>query len=181
MKSIMSWLFGKRKTASEMLRENQRLLKRTIRDLDRERMNMEKQEKKIIADIKNMAKDLVRSKRYVKKFIMMKTQITAVSLKIQTLKSQDAMANAMKGVTKAMGRMNKQMSLPQMQKVMMEFQKQSEMMDMKQEIMEDTMDDAMEGEDDEEESEKIVAQVLGELGLQKVMMEFQKQSEMMDM
>merc|ERR1719376_606957 len=178
MKSIMSWLFGKRKTASEMLRENQRLLKRTIRDLDRERMNMEKQEKKIIADIKKMAKDgqmdavkimakdLVRSKRYVKKFIMMKTQITAVSLKIQTLKSQDAMANAMKGVTKAMGRMNKQMNLPQMQKIMMEFQKQSEMMDMKQEIMEDTMDDAMEGEDDEEESEKIVAQVLGELGLQ---------------
>ena len=53
----MSWLFGKRKTASEMLRENQRLLKRTIRDLDRERMNMEKQEKKIIADIKKMAKD----------------------------------------------------------------------------------------------------------------------------
>merc|ERR1719489_364147 len=109
--------------------------------------------------VKIMAKDLVRSKRYVKKFIMMKTQITAVSLKIQTLKSQDAMANAMKGVTKAMGRMK-------MQKIMMEFQKQSEMMDMKQEMMEDTMDDAMEGEDDEEESEKIVAQVLGELGLQ---------------
>ena len=47
-----------------------------------------------------MAKDLVRTKQYVKKFILMKANIQAVSLKITTLKSQDAMMNAMKGVTK---------------------------------------------------------------------------------
>lgn len=39
-----------------MLRENQRLLNRAIRELDRERMKLEQQEKKIIADIKKMAK-----------------------------------------------------------------------------------------------------------------------------
>ena len=39
-----------------------------------------------------MAKDLVRTRRYIKKFIMMKANIQAVSLKVQTLKSQDAMA-----------------------------------------------------------------------------------------
>ena len=42
----------------------------------------------------------------------------AVSLKIATIKSQHAMAEAMKGVTKAMGRMNKNMKLPQIQKIM---------------------------------------------------------------
>lgn len=55
-----------------------------------------------------MAKDLVRTRRYVKKFIMMRANIQAVSLKIQTLRSQDAMAQAMKGVTKAMMSMNRQ-------------------------------------------------------------------------
>lgn len=55
-----------------------------------------------------MAKDLVRTRRYVKKFILMKANIQAVSLKIQTLKSQDTMAQAMKGVTKAMRAMNSQ-------------------------------------------------------------------------
>lgn len=55
-----------------------------------------------------------------------KTQIQAVSLKIQTLKSTNTMANAMKGVTKAMGRMNATMNIPAMQKIMMEFEKQSE-------------------------------------------------------
>ena len=55
-----------------------------------------------------MAKDLVRTRRYVKKFIMMRANIQAVSLKIQTLKANDSMATAMKGVTKAMAAMNKQ-------------------------------------------------------------------------
>merc|ERR1711988_1002402 len=116
--------------------------------------------------VKIMAKDLVRTRRYVKKFMLMRANIQAVSLKIQTLKSQAAMANAMKGVTKAMGNMNKQMKLPEIQKIMMEFEKQSEIMDMKGEMMEDAIDDVMGDEDDEEESDAIVTQVLDELGLQ---------------
>merc|ERR1712051_828893 len=112
--------------------------------------------------VKIMAKDLVRTRRYVKKFMLMRANIQAVSLKIQTLKSQSAMANAMKGVTKAMGSMNKQMKLPEIQKIMMEFEKQSEIMDM----MEDAIDDVMGDEEDEDESDAIVNQVLDELCLQ---------------
>lgn len=39
-----------------------------------------------------MAKDLVRTRQYRKKFVMMRANIQAVSLKVQGLKSQDAMA-----------------------------------------------------------------------------------------
>merc|ERR1740137_323935 len=101
--------------------------------------------------VKIMAKDIVRTRNYCKKFMLMRANIQAVSLKIQTLKSQDAMAQAMKGVTKAMSTMNKQLKLPQIQKIMMEFEKQSEIMDMKEEMMIDAIDDAMEDEGDEEE------------------------------
>lgn len=52
----MDFLFGRRKTPEEMLRQNQRALNRAMRELDRERMKLEQQEKKIIADIKKMAK-----------------------------------------------------------------------------------------------------------------------------
>jgi len=160
------------------LKKNQRALNKAIRELDRERAKMEQQEKKIIADIKKMAKagqmdavkimakDLVRTRRYVKKFMLMRANIQAVSLKIQTLKSQNTMAQAMKGVTKAMMNMNKQMKLPEIQKIMQEFEKQSEIMDMKEEMMTDVMDDVMGEEDDEEEGDAIVNQVLDELGLQ---------------
>lgn len=52
----MEFIFGRRKTPEQMLRENQRLLNRALRELDRERLKLEQQEKKIIADIKKMAK-----------------------------------------------------------------------------------------------------------------------------
>merc|ERR550519_2318429 len=87
--------------------------------------------------VKIMAKDLVRTRKAVKKFMLMKANIQAVSLKIQTLKSQNSMAQAMKGVTKAMMMMN-------------------------EEMMNDVMDDAMGDEDDEEETDAIVTQVLDE-------------------
>ncbi|XP_067634877.1 charged multivesicular body protein 2a [Eurosta solidaginis] len=174
----MDWLFGKKISPDEMMRKNQRALNRAMRDLDRERMKMEQQEKKIIADIKRMAKegqmdavkimakDLVRTRRYVKKFMLMKANIQAVSLKIQTLKSQNTMAQAMRGVTKAMQNMNRQLNLPQIQKILHEFEKQSEIMDMKEEMINDAIDDAMEDEGDEEETDAVVAQVFDELGLQ---------------
>ncbi|KAK0064410.1 charged multivesicular body protein 2a [Biomphalaria pfeifferi] len=174
----LEFLFGRKKTPEEMLRQNQRALNKAMRDLDRERQKMEQQEKKVIADIRAMAKkgqmdavrimakDLVRTRRYVKKFISLRANIQAVSLKIQTLKANNTMAQAMKGVTKAMATMNRQLKLPQIQKIMMEFEKQSEIMDMKEEMMSDAIDDALGDEDDEEESDAIVSQVLDELGLQ---------------
>ncbi|KAJ6629282.1 Charged multivesicular body protein 2a [Pseudolycoriella hygida] len=174
----MEWLFGKKMSPDEMLRKNQRALNKAMRDLDREKMKMEQQEKKIINDIKKLAKegqmdavkimaqDLVRTRRYTKKFMLMKANIQAVSLKIQTLKSQNTMAQAMKGVTKAMQNMNRQLNLPQIQKILQEFEKQSEIMDMKEEMINEHIDDAMEDEGDEEETDAVVAQVLDELGLQ---------------
>jgi charged multivesicular body protein 2A len=174
----MDWLFGRKKTPEELLRQNQRALNKAVRDLDRERTKMEGQEKKLIADIKKaakdnqidsvkiMAKDLVRTRRYVKKFILMKANIQAVALKVQTLKSQNAMASAMKGVTRALTSMNRQMNLPQISRIMQEFEKQSEIMDMKEDMMNEVMDDAMGDEDDEEETDAIVNQVMDELGVQ---------------
>ena len=43
---------------------------------------------------------------------------------------------------KAMGAMNRKMNLPQISKIMQEFEKQNEMMGMKEEMMSDAMDDA---------------------------------------
>lgn len=174
----MSFLFGRKQTPEEMLRANQRALNKAMRDLDRERTNLENQEKKVIADIKKMAKmgqmdavkvmakDLVRTRNAAKKFMLMKANIQAVSLKITTLKSNHAMAQAMKGVTRAMATMNKKMNLPEIQRIMMEFEKQSEIMDMKEEMMDDAIDDALGDENDEIEGDKIVTQVLDELGIE---------------
>ena len=61
--------------------------------------------------------------------------------------------------------MNKQINLPQINKIMMNFEKESELMDIKEEMMNDAIDNVMEEEDDEEESENIVNQIFDEIGI----------------
>lgn len=49
---------------------------------------------------------------------------------------------------------------------MREFMKANEELDMKQEMTEESLDMALEGDEDEEEEERIVGQVLDEIGIQ---------------
>lgn len=56
MKAALSNLFGKKKPLKEVLRENKRTITRAVRDIDREKTNLEKQEKKLIGEIKKSAK-----------------------------------------------------------------------------------------------------------------------------
>lgn len=141
-----------------------------------------------------MAKDLVRTRRYISKFYSMKTQLQAVSLRLQTLRSNQQMAEAMKGATKvgltsslwartrtlllsslsrhsqqAMSLMSRQLNLPQIQRILQDFEKESSMMDMKEEMMGESIDDAMEEDEgegnEEEESSKILEEVLAEIGV----------------
>ncbi|KAF9021701.1 Snf7-domain-containing protein [Hymenopellis radicata] len=177
--NIIETLFGRTVTPAERLRQHQRALTKAQRELDRERNKLEQSEKKLVQDIKKsaksgqmnackiMAKDLVRTRRYVQKFTQMRTQLQAVSLRIQTLRSNQAMAEAMRGATRAMASMNRGLNLPAIQKIMNEFEKESSMMDMKEEMMSDAVDDVMDDEleDEEEEGDKILKQVLDEIGV----------------
>ncbi|KAF7295236.1 Snf7-domain-containing protein [Mycena indigotica] len=176
--NIIETLFGRTVTPAERLRQHQRSIAKAQRELDRERTKLEASEKKLVADIKRaakdgqlnackiMAKDLVRTRRYVQKFYQMRTQLQAVGLRIQTLRSNQQMAEAMRGATRAMASMNRGLNLPAIQRIMTEFEKESSMMDMKEEMMSDAVDDVMDDEEDEElEGDKILKQVLDEIGV----------------
>lgn len=175
---MMEYLFGRRKTPDDILRENKRAIDRAIRDLEKEKGRMEQQEIKLVNEIRKnakanqmdsvkiMAKDLVRTKSQIKKFNIMKANLQAISLKTATLKSQNSMSQAMRGVTQGLVRMNRQMNLPQIQRIIQEFQKQTDMVDMKEEMINDVMDDVFEEDTDEQESDQIVNQVLDELGIE---------------
>ena len=63
---------------------------------------------------------------------------------MQTLKSTQAMSEAMRGATQAMGAMNRQMNLPALQKIMRDFEMQNERMEMTSDVMGDAVDDAFE-------------------------------------
>ena len=148
-----------------------------IRELDRERTRMERDEKKLVKDIQEMAKkgqmktvkiqarELVKTRNFITKFIQMKAHLNSVLLKVQTVKSHEAMASALSGTTKAMQQMNARMDLAEMTKIMQEFERQELMAETTQDMMGENLDGLMEGSDDEEEIDKIVSQTLDEIGI----------------
>lgn len=71
---------------------------------------------------------------------------------------------AMKGATVALGSMNRSMNLPQLQRIAMEFERENDIMDQRQEMMDDAIDDAMDA-GVEEEGDEVVEQVLEEIGV----------------
>jgi charged multivesicular body protein 2A len=55
------------------------------------------------------------------------------------------------------------MNISAVQKIMMEFEKESDLMEMKEEMISDSLDEM--NEDDEEEEDELVGQILDEIGL----------------
>lgn len=164
-------------TLEEQLRANKRMINRSIRELERERMNLQAQEKKIIVDIKAaaknnqlnsvkiMAKDLVRTRKYQSKFYEMKSHLQGVQLRMQTIKSTEAMARSMAGATKAMTALSKALNLPGLTQILQEFQQETEKLGITQEVMGDTIDEVMGEVGDIEQEEMVVNQVLDEIGI----------------
>jgi len=56
------------------------------------------------------------------------------------------------------------MNLPALQRIAMEFEKENDIMDQRQDMMDDAIDDVT-GLEDEEEGEEVVNQVLDEIGI----------------
>lgn len=71
---------------------------------------------------------------------------------------------SMKGATSLLGSMNRQMNLPALQRIAMEFERENDIMDQRQEMMDDAIDDVT-GLEDEEEGEEVVNQILDEIGV----------------
>ena len=159
------------------MRGYKRQIDRTIRDLDREREKMQMQEKKLIQEMKTLAKqnqldavkiiakDMIRTRGHVRKFYKMRAQMQGVSLKLLSMESSQKMAMAMQGVARTMRVMNARMNIPQMQKIMKSFAMESEKMEMKDETMNEMLDDTMEEENEEAETNEIVSALSDELGI----------------
>merc|ERR1712118_485056 len=95
----------------------------------------------------------------------MRSQLQGVLLRLQQIKSTEAMARALKGCTQAMSSMQKTTNLPELSKIMEEFKRESETLGLQEDLMNETIDEALADEGDEEQEEMIVNQVLDEIGV----------------
>jgi charged multivesicular body protein 2A len=110
---------------------------------------------------KILAKEIIRIRGQKEKLYQARGQLTGVSTRITTMQSTGQVSKAMGSSAKVMGQMNRQNNTAQMSRTMMEFDKQNQMADMKQEMMDDVMEDP----DVDEEADAEVDAVLTSIGL----------------
>ncbi len=175
---VRDYWFPKPPTVAQMMRENRRVIAKTVRELDREKIKLEGQEKAITQAIRNivkegtdsqqalrsMAKDLVRARNTAKKLVQLKSQMQAIDLRMTTLHCTNTMCSSLQAVTGMMSKMNAQMSVQKIGRIMMEFEKQNARANEASEMMDDVIGEAFADETEGEETEELINQVLDEIG-----------------
>ncbi|KAL1459325.1 hypothetical protein WDU94_011319 [Cyamophila willieti] len=174
----MDFLFGKQPTLKETQRENDRNLRKVDRDIERERMQLEREEKKVELEIKKaakqgdkagatiLAKQLIQIRKQKTRTYAAQGKVNSIGIQNKTMGSNIKMAEAMKNTADTMKNMNTIMKPEQIAANAREFQQGIAKMNMTDEMINDALDDMLEGSDDEEESTKIIDQVLDEIGIE---------------
>ena len=169
--------FSSKPTLEEQLKINKRMINRAVREMDREKNKLCSEEQRITSEIKAqakrnntttvklMAKDLVRTRKHINKFIAMRSHLQGINLRMQTVKSTEAMARALKTTATAMTAVNQDLNLPELTSILQEFQEESAKMGITEETMGDAIDDALDEVGDLEEEDAVVAKVLDEIGI----------------
>ncbi|XP_065876295.1 vacuolar protein sorting-associated protein 2 homolog 3 [Euphorbia lathyris] len=170
-------IFSKKPNPREVLRESKREMQNATRGIEKEIGALQSEEKKLVAEIKRTAKtgneaatkilarQLIRLRQQIATLQGSRAQMRGIATHTQAMHAQSSVAVGLKGATKAMASMNKQMAPAKQQQVIREFQKQSAQMDMTTEMMSEAIDDALDDDEAEEETDELTNQVLDEIGV----------------
>ncbi|CAI0546131.1 unnamed protein product [Linum tenue] len=179
-------IFRKKTSPKEALRSSKRDMAVATRGIEREIASLQMEEKKLVAEIKKeaktgneaslcsccfpaatriLARQLVRLRQQITNLQGSRAQIRGVATHTQALYASTSISTGMKGATKAMVAMNKQMAPAKQIKVIREFQKQSSQLDMTIEMMSESIDETLDKDEAEEETEELTNQVLDEIGV----------------
>ncbi|MGH0126825.1 UNVERIFIED_CONTAM: hypothetical protein FKN15_035166 [Acipenser sinensis] len=161
-----------------VIKEQNRELRGTQRQITRDRAALEKQEKQMELEIKKMAKtgnkeaciilakQLVQLRKQKNRTYAVSSKVTSMSTQTKVMSSQMKMAGAMSTTAKTMQTVNKKMDPQKTLQTMQNFQKENMKMEMTEEMLNDTLDEIFNESGDEEESQDIVNQVLDEIGIE---------------
>jgi len=116
--------------------------------------------------LKTLAKQLVQVRQQRAKIQGAKAQLGAMGMHATVTASQIAAASAIGSVTEGMKTANKAMDARATAKIMTDFQRENERMQVKEEMMDDVLMDVFDSDGVEEEADQLTNQVLAELGVE---------------
>lgn len=171
-------LFGKKLSPAEQMRQQNRDLRKTQRDIERDRRGLDKLEKQLELDIKKaakqgdkqlctvLAKQLVQCRKQKARTYTAASKVQAVGAQSKAMHSNIKLSNVMGTTAKTMGAVNREMKPEQVMRNMQEFEKQSMKMGMTEEIVDETLNSILDESGDEEEQDAVVTKVLDEIGIE---------------
>ncbi|GAX73797.1 hypothetical protein CEUSTIGMA_g1248.t1 [Chlamydomonas eustigma] len=175
--TMIKSLFGKAPSVKEQVRESQGELRRGEREIQREIIALQLQEKKMIAEIKAAAqkgnqqvlnvhaKSLVRLRSQIAKLQASNARLKGISSQMTTSAATVTVGNAMSSAGKAMGAMGKVMNPQKLNQDMQQFAKANFQLEQTTEMMDEAIDNALDDDEVEEETDNLVNQVLDEIGV----------------
>ncbi|GFY48171.1 charged multivesicular body protein 2b [Trichonephila inaurata madagascariensis] len=143
--------FSKKPSAEELMREQNRNLRRAQRDVEKDRRALERQEKQLELEIKKaakqgnkqvltvLAKNLVTVRKQKARTYTATSKIMSVGNQTKAMHSSAKLATTMATTTKTMGLANKELNPQGIMKTMHDFEKESMKMGMAEEIVEDSL------------------------------------------
>ena len=175
----MSILFGgKLAPPADPMKTVIRDVRVAVRRLDREELNASKQEQVLLSKLKllgsqgklescqSQAKELVRLRNHSKVIGNTKSQLNGLSHRLTVVQSTSSIQKTLSGTTKLLLALNKQLSPQELQRTLMEFQKQNTIFADGQEIISETLDECFEAENESENVDAEVGKVFAEIGLE---------------
>lgn len=172
----MSFLFGgARTTQPNTAKTHQREIQRHVRTMERENQKSLAAEKTIIAEIKKAAnasdiqtakmkaRELIRSRNFRKRLLITQQSLSALAQKLSLIQSTQMSQEVLLSTTKILQTLNAKMDLQATYKMLMQFQKENDTLDERQEISDETLDQMF--EIDDSEVEDTLSSVFEELGL----------------
>ncbi|CAK5081568.1 unnamed protein product [Meloidogyne enterolobii] len=172
----MDWVFGK-PNEKEIQRKEKRELRTATRELNLDYRQLERKEKELEQQIKQLAKSgqkdvckvlakqLVQIRNLKTKNVGTNATITSISSKNRQAQSLNTMAKAIGTTASTMQQVNARMPVHKLAGQMQEFGKQQALMDMKGELIDETLDSMLEM-DDEDAEQRVIDQVLDEIGIE---------------
>lgn len=170
-------LFGKKPTVKEQVRTSQREITRGCRDLEREVLQLKREEQKLVKEIKaaaskgnnagakQLAKQLIRIRQQQQKLMVHNAQLKGISAQVTVAGATNTVGQTMASATAVMGKVGQTMDPMKVQQQMKEFSVANERMNMAGEMIDDAIDGALDDDLVEDETEELMGQVLDEIGI----------------
>lgn len=168
---VSEFLFGKKVTPEEAVKNWKREIRKEARRLERDIEKIKIEQKKTEKEIKQrlqkgdkgsakiLAKQLVNTRKHVERLYTSKAQLHSVEMQ---LTSQLAMLKTTKAIAKStqlIAAMNNLVRVPEMQQTMMAMAREMEKAGIIDEIMEDAFDDPEVDEMADEEIDKVLEEI----------------------